>query len=159
MPKSPRTAGAFLASLNTSERSMIVAAQDRARLERQEGRGPNETIELPLNRCEEAIALHRQGKVTPANMAKVLDWAIGHPAETMTLHAIAGELGLLSLHERGDPQELLQRLVRQHEAWRVLHRNSPEEAVKEVTRAILLEGRGLCNPADIRAVVTTFFQA
>lgn len=158
MPKYPRTAGAFLASLNATERAMIGAAQDRIRAQRQLGQAPNETIELPLHLCEEAVSLHRQGKVTLGNMAKVLDRALRDPSETASLQTVAESLGLINMHERGDADEVLLRLVHQHETWRAMHRDDPAKAVKEVTRALMVEGRGLCNPVDIRATVAAFFQ-
>lgn len=157
MPHAPHSTGTFIASLSSSERAILTDAQDRIRAQRCLGQSTDKTIELPLQWCEEAIALHRRGKATTSSLSKALDWALRNPQEVHSIEQVLASKGLVHAHERGELQRELEKHAASHEEWRNLYANDPKQAMQKATRAMLMSSRGLCNPAEINQVVTDFF--
>lgn len=159
MTKSPVYAGSFIATLSEFERNMLTDVQDKLRAERSVGKGPQETIELPLKWCQDIIVMHRQGEVSDQGGRKVLDWALRNPEKVESLTKVVETQGLRLFHERGNPQAELEKLSANHAKWREAYSNDPEQAKRETIRAIMISGCGLCNPSDIQEAVTSFFNA
>ena len=147
----------FLATVTPAERQMITDAQDKIRTERSLGHGPQETIELPLKWCEEAIAIHRKGLVSSKNLQRILDWVLRNPEQVTSIESVLSEQGALHMHSRGDPQGELGKLFIHHAQWRQTYTEDPDRAIQEATRAVMMAGRGLCNPVDVKRAVSEFF--
>ena len=159
MPKSPISAGTFLATVSPEERRIITDVQDKLRAERNAGAGFDSTIELPLKWCQEAIAMHRKGLASALALTTVLEEVLRHPEKAVSVEAAVEAHGLWALHERGDPQLELAKLTTHHDAWRQLYANEPQKAINAATRAVMIAGNGMCNPAHIRTAVLSFFSA
>lgn len=157
MPKQPLSVGAFLAWIPERERLILTQAQDKLRAERSLGLGPQETIEMPLQWCQEALELYHRGQVTPCALATVLEWSLLHPNEVHSIAQVVQEQGLQLLSDKGDPATDLQALADHHAAWRETFASDPVKAVREATRAVMIAGRGKSNPVQVQQVVQAFF--
>lgn len=157
MPKPPLSAGTFLASIPEQERLILTQAQDKLRAQRSLGLGPQGTIEMPLQWCQEALDMHRRGQVTPRALASALEWSLLHPEEVHSLAQVVQEHGWQLLSDKGDPLADLQTLADHHAQWRETFASDPVKAVREATRAVMIAGRGKSNPAQVQQVVQAFF--
>lgn len=103
MTKSPLSTGTFIATLSTLERSMLTDVQDKLRAERSLGQGPQDTIELPLKWCQDAIAMHRQGKVSDQGVRQALEWSLRNFEQVESIANIVETQGLRILHGTESP--------------------------------------------------------
>lgn len=136
---------------------MLTDVQDKLRAERSLGQGPQETIELPLKWCQEAVAMHRQGKVSDQGLRQALEWSLRNPEQVESIARVVETQGLRLLQDRGNPQAEIEKLSANHALWREAYASDPEQAKQDATRAIMIAGRGLCNPRDIQEAVNSFF--
>ena len=150
-----------MASITEQERAMLTQAQDKLCAERSLGLGPQETIEMPLQWCQEALEMHRRGQVSSKGLAVALEWSLQHPTEVISIAHVVSEHGMLHLHEKGNPEGDLQTLADHHAAWRETFASDPvkavREATREATRAVMIAGRGKSNPAVVQQVIQAFF--
>lgn len=136
---------------------MLTDVQDKLRAERSLGQRTQDTIELPLKWCQEAVAMHRQGKVCDQGVRQALDWSLRNPEQVESIANVVETQGLRILHDRGNSQAEIEKLSANHARWREAYASDPKQARQEATRAIMIAGRGLCNPRDIQEAVTSFF--